>query len=169
MLSFFPFICSVEEICKGLVLIAKPLCAFYYDALWLMQFFLFFFLIFIVYLAAPGLSCSMWDLVPWPGIEPGTPALGAQSLNHWASREVPDWCSFKWKWWTVLKIPVKFLCLLLSVIRMTCLRKSSLSLRGESPVELMYLGLMTLKAFGSSPTFKGLWLLLGTAWVARPA
>ena len=30
----------------------------------------------------------MWDLVPWPGIEPGPPALGAQSLNHWATREV---------------------------------------------------------------------------------
>ena len=24
-------------------------------------------------------SCSMWDLVPWPGIEPGPPAMGAQS------------------------------------------------------------------------------------------
>ena len=29
-----------------------------------------------------GLSRSMWDLVPWPGIEPGPPALGAQSLSH---------------------------------------------------------------------------------------
>ena len=35
------------------------------------------------------LSCSMWDLVPWPGIEPRTPALGAQSLSHWTTREVP--------------------------------------------------------------------------------
>ena len=25
----------------------------------------------IVYLAVPGLSCSVWDLVPQPGIEPG--------------------------------------------------------------------------------------------------
>ena len=33
-----------------------------------------------IYLAVSGLSCSMWDLVPWPGIEPGPPALGAQSL-----------------------------------------------------------------------------------------
>ena len=33
------------------------------------------------------LSCSMWDLVPWPGIEPGTPALGAQSLSHWTTKE----------------------------------------------------------------------------------
>ena len=31
----------------------------------------------------------MWDLVPWPGIEPGSPAKGAQSLSHWTSREVP--------------------------------------------------------------------------------
>ena len=30
-------------------------------------------------------SCSMWDLVPWPGIEPWPLALGAQSLSHWAT------------------------------------------------------------------------------------
>ena len=36
----------------------------------------FYFLIFI-YLAVPGLSCSMWDLVPWPGMEPGSPPLEA--------------------------------------------------------------------------------------------
>ena len=28
-------------------------------------------------------------LVPWPGIEPRTPALGAWSLSHWTTREVP--------------------------------------------------------------------------------
>ena len=28
-------------------------------------------------------------LVPRPGIKPMPPALGAQSLNHWAAREVP--------------------------------------------------------------------------------
>ena len=34
---------------------------------------------------------SMRDLliVPRPGIEPMPPALGAQSLNHWTTREVP--------------------------------------------------------------------------------
>ena len=32
-------------------------------------------------------SCSMWDLVPWPEIKPGPPALGVWSLNHWATRE----------------------------------------------------------------------------------
>ena len=41
-----------------------------------------------MYLAAPGLSCSMWDLVPWPGTEPGPPALGVWSLSHWTTREV---------------------------------------------------------------------------------
>ena len=34
------------------------------------------------------LGCGMWDLVPWPGIEPGPPALGARSLSHWTTREV---------------------------------------------------------------------------------
>ena len=31
----------------------------------------------------------MQDLVPWPRIEPGTPALGAQSLSHRTTREIP--------------------------------------------------------------------------------
>ena len=34
-------------------------------------------------------SRGMWDLVPRPGMEPGHPALGAWSLTHWATREVP--------------------------------------------------------------------------------
>ena len=42
-------------------------------------------------------SCGMWDLfswgmrdlVPWPGMKPGPPALGVWSLNHWTTREVP--------------------------------------------------------------------------------
>ena len=42
-----------------------------------------------LYLAVPGLSCSMRDLVPRPGIEPGPPALGAWSLSPWTTREVP--------------------------------------------------------------------------------
>ena len=35
------------------------------------------------------LSCSMWDLVLWPGIEPKPCALGARNLSHWTTREVP--------------------------------------------------------------------------------
>ena len=54
-------------------------------------------------LAVPGLTCSTqdfrcgvqiltwgtWDLVPCPGIKPGPPALGVQSLSYWTRREVP--------------------------------------------------------------------------------
>ena len=28
-------------------------------------------------------------LIPWPGIEPTTRVLEAQSLNHWINRQVP--------------------------------------------------------------------------------
>ena len=33
------------------------------------------------------LVCGL--LAPWPGIKPVTPALEAQSFNHWTSKEVP--------------------------------------------------------------------------------
>ena len=36
------------------------------------------------------LSCSMWDLVPRPGIKPSPPALGTRSLSHWTRREAPQ-------------------------------------------------------------------------------
>ena len=35
----------------------------------------------------PRLSCGIWDLVPWPGIEPRD--LGARNPSHWTTREVP--------------------------------------------------------------------------------
>ena len=31
------------------------------------------------------LNCDLWDLVPWPGIEPYPPVLGAWSLSHWTT------------------------------------------------------------------------------------
>ena len=34
----------------------------------------------------------MWNLVPWPGTEPGPPALGAETLSHWTTRQVPPHC-----------------------------------------------------------------------------
>ena len=37
-----------------------------------------------------GLSCSKQDLVFWPGIEPGLPTSGVQSLSHGITREVPQ-------------------------------------------------------------------------------
>ena len=39
-------------------------------------------------LAALGCSCSMWSLVPRPGVKPGPPALEACSLSHWTARQV---------------------------------------------------------------------------------
>ena len=35
------------------------------------------------------LSWDMWDLVPRPGLEPGSSALGQWSLSHWATKKVP--------------------------------------------------------------------------------
>ena len=46
--------------------------------------------IYYFYLASPGLSRSIWDLVHQPGIKPGPPAWGAQSLSHWITREIPS-------------------------------------------------------------------------------
>ena len=42
-----------------------------------------------MYLPVPGLNCTMQYLVPCPGIKPGPPALRAQILSHWTTREVP--------------------------------------------------------------------------------
>ena len=36
-----------------------------------------------IYLAVPGLSCSMWELVPRPGTEPRPPPLS--SLSNWTT------------------------------------------------------------------------------------
>ena len=41
---------------------------------------------FIFYLAVPGLSCSMWDPVSWPGIAPRPACVGnteSQPLEQW--------------------------------------------------------------------------------------
>ena len=35
-----------------------------------------------------SLCCSMWDLAPWPGIEPVPPASGVLCVSHWTTREV---------------------------------------------------------------------------------
>ena len=43
---------------------------------------------------AESTSCYMWNLVPQAGIEPRPPALEAQSLSHWTTREVPKDCCF---------------------------------------------------------------------------
>ena len=43
---------------------------------------------FLFNLAVLGLCCSMWDLVPYPGIESRTAALEVWSLSHWITRQV---------------------------------------------------------------------------------
>ena len=54
---------------------------------WVLQSFLFFFW---PHHAARGI------LVPWPRIGPVSPAVEAQSLNHWTAREVPGYYSLMW-------------------------------------------------------------------------
>ena len=50
---------------------------------------------------AGSLSRTMWDLAPWPGIEPGSAILGVESLSHWTSRKVPEGIQFN-PWHRVL-------------------------------------------------------------------
>ena len=53
---------------------------FLHSFLWLPQ----------VFVAALGVfSCSVWNLVLWPGVKPRPHTLGMQSLSHWPTREVP--------------------------------------------------------------------------------
>ena len=46
-----------------------------------------------------SLHGSMWNLVPRPEMDPGSPALGARSLCPWTTREVPHivsrWCGLR--------------------------------------------------------------------------
>ena len=61
----------------------------------LFHFFKIIYLAALVLVVACGISiftvaCDMWDLVPYPGLEPGAPALGAQSFSHWTPREAPQ-------------------------------------------------------------------------------
>ena len=53
---------------------------------------------YFIYLAVLGLSCGMWDLVPWPGIKPEPPALGVWSLSHRTIREVLFHPVLLWTW-----------------------------------------------------------------------
>ena len=54
-----------------------------------LRFFLFLFIWLCQVFVVGILNCSMWDLVPWPGIEPKPPTMGAKSLSHSTTREVP--------------------------------------------------------------------------------
>ena len=52
--------------------------------------YIYIYIFFFIYLDVPGLSCSMWNLVPLPGIEPWPPALGTQRLGYWTIRDIPE-------------------------------------------------------------------------------
>ena len=58
-----------------------------------------------IYLTAPGHSCSMWHLVPWPEIEHGPPALRAQNTLILLKKNFffRTYLSLKdhaaWPWW----------------------------------------------------------------------
>ena len=67
----------------------------------------------LIYLTVLGLSFSTWDLVPWPGIELGRPALGIQNLRPWITREVPDMFLLNQELilaWSTLHPPTPALC-----------------------------------------------------------
>ena len=72
-------------------------CWLYHIAFFSLVFF------FLIFLTVPGLSCGMWDLVPKPGTELRSPALGVGSLSHWTtSRELPDRIKFVRLSWSLL-------------------------------------------------------------------
>ena len=43
--------------------------------------------------------------IPWSGIEPGPPALGAQSLSHWTIKEVPLFAFWVHQWYLLPTLP----------------------------------------------------------------
>ena len=45
-----------------------------------------------IYLAVPSLSYGMWDLVPWPGVEPGPLSLRVQGRGPASTRESQNFC-----------------------------------------------------------------------------
>ena len=51
--------------------------------------YLFIWLCWVLVVACRIFICSIQDLVPQPGVKFRSPALGACSLSHWATREVP--------------------------------------------------------------------------------
>lgn len=88
----------------------------------------------IIYLASPGfswgtrdlpcrmpsLSCGKWDLVPWAGMEPKPPALGAQSLSYRTTREIP----YSTEYWPVY-IVNRFTYRTLQIWKLSVAKKTS--------------------------------------------
>ena len=51
------------------------------------------------------LSCGVWHRVPWPGIKPGPPASGAQSLSHWKVKSLSRVRLFATPWTVAYQAP----------------------------------------------------------------
>ena len=83
------------------------------------------FFFFNIYLASLGLNCSMQgllvvegelliavcgDLVPWPGINPWPFVLGACSIGHWTTREVPKSALFNLLHYCHIFMSIKISC-----------------------------------------------------------
>ena len=56
----------------------------------IVMYFYFIWLPWVLDVACRIFSCSMWDLVPWPGTEPMPPVLGAQGINYWTTMKFPE-------------------------------------------------------------------------------
>ena len=91
---FMPVVCEQSSHYASLPAFAVTLVLLVLPAWWVWSALLLWAFLKKFYLAALGLTCSMWtlswgmwDLVPWPGIKPGPPALGAPSLSHGTTSE----------------------------------------------------------------------------------
>ena len=77
------FILVPNNILPSLVLLPSSLFFFLFKK------YLFIWLCWVLVVTSKIFSCSKRDLIPWPGIEPGLPSLGARSLSHWTTGKVP--------------------------------------------------------------------------------
>ena len=89
--------------------------------------------LFFFFLAIPG-TCRI--LVPWPGIEPESPVLGAQSLNHWTTRKVPHVFLFV----CLFVLPIRLFLMEVSVeMKTRCVMWQRTAIQGEAP-NILYCG-----------------------------
>ena len=92
----------------------------------------------------------MWDLVPWLEIEPGAPALGAQS--HWMAREVP--CNWFFAYWIFLSCNfIDLLVLMTFVVVVLAIKDHVICKQRQIFFFLYYLLLL----FSRSVTSNSLW------------
>ena len=70
---------------------------YFYLFIWLHQLFIVACKTFHLHCSMQTLSWGIWDLISRLGFELGLPALGAWSLSHWTTREVPP-VTFWMRW-----------------------------------------------------------------------